>query len=685
MAETKAKLEDIRKRLKEWRTESESGNKSFFRRGTKSSRFKVGSQWDADDLAYQREHRKHACTVNQVLPIVNFLDGEQVRNPRDLTAVAYKGGNAVKARLLTALMKQVCDSSHGRHQQADAFDAGVTTGRGYLGIDTSYLTDPLGDLCLRTYGTFSVLPDPHRKRYDPNDWNDGWRYVFLDEWFPKAMIDAQYPAKKSDLAHARYGGSAEIPGWFGRIVSHLFPGNEAWDNHDDYRDPNQAEDPEPETRTKWEDHYRVSTCYWRDWRKGACLQRVDAPDWFVVLHRPQDIARARRLLAETEAAGEQAPVQLIERDGEGRPLVVPVLMRTSMVGDVLLDHTEDPFDGTWQYPLVPFNAYFEDGYEFGVVDNLIGPQEICNWAWSMTLNIIKKLANTGWRIKKALTSSDKQWLERSGTEDGIIIDESQFGGKVEKIEPTPYPASFHNVTQQSSLQMREIANVRTERPEFDQKNMSGIAIARKQASSDQGAAPVFSNWDMTLEIVGGVLIEQITRRRTYSRAEILQIIDEEDLLDAELLARAKEAIITSSGLSPLPPQAPPAQVLAAAQPQVQALLIAQYQQHLQAHLAAWQDVERLAPEMAVNMLLDELEEIRQGKTKFGVRSSLSESANTFREMNFAQMAALDEMLRARGEPGVPRDELIKASDVPHKEQILQQKPQMQPAMAAQAA
>ncbi len=678
-------LEKIRNKVTTWRSEAEGGNRSAFRRMTKCQRFKIGHQWSKEDLEYNQAHHKHSATINQVLPIVNFLDGEQVRNPRDLTAVAYKGGNNTRARLLTALMKQVCDSSHGRHQQSEAFDSGVTTGRGYLGIDTTYLSDPFGDLQLCTFNPFSVLPDPQRKTYNPNDWHDGWRYVFIDEWEPRFKINTQYPDKKEDLGHAHYGGGAEANGFFGRLLNFLFPGNEPWDNHDDYRDPNQAEDPEPDTKTKWEDHYRVSTCYWRDWRKGVYVQRLDVPNWFVVLYKEDEIRRAKALARQAEQEGIPSPVKVIEKGNDGLSLVVPVLMRTKMIGDVLLDHTEDPFDGIWKYPIAPYSAYFEDGIEFGIVDNLIGPQEVCNWAWSMCLNIIKKVANTGWRIRSA-TAAWRQWLENYGSEDGVIIEEEKFGGKAEKLEPTQYPAAFHNVTANASVQMREIANVRTERPEFDAKNQSGVAIARKQASSDQGSAPVFGNFDMSLEIIGDVLVDHIVRRDTYTQDEIMELVDKEDLVDDELLEKAREAVVVGAGITPIPPQMPPAELLARLDPEAAALMIADYQEHLTAWKLAMLEAEKVAPDMAVKMLLDELKEIQQGKTKFGVKSSLSESASTFREAKFAETWALDQALRQRGDPGLPREELINASDVPHKERILQQKPQQEqlpaPALAA---
>ncbi len=673
---SREKLEEIRTQITSWRNEAEDGNRPTFRRMTKCERFKVGKQWDADALEWYRSHNKHPATINQVLPIINQLNGQQVENSRDLTAVAQKGGNAVRARLLSSLIKQITDSSNGQHHQAMTFDNGITTSRGYIGIDTSYLEDPFGDLKLRTYDPFSVLPDPHRKRYDPNDWQDGWRYVFIDEWEPKTKIEARYPRKKQALANVHYGASEQSAGWIGRLVSLFFPGNAPWDTHDDYRDPNQTDESSPDTSTKWEDHYRVTTCYWREWREGAYIQRVDVPDWFIVLNSEADIRYARDLLEQTGATN----IRLIEKDNTGKPIVVPVLMRTTMVGDVILDHEEDPFDGIWKYPIVPYNAYFTNGYEFSVVDNLIGPQEICNWSWSMVLNIVKKIANTGWKVKGGSQQALAD-LESKGSKDGIIINEALYGGKVEKLEQSGYPAPFHNIMEASSIQMREIANVRTERPEFDAQNQSGVAIGRKQAASAQGAAIMFRNWDMTLEIIGTVLIEHILLRKTYTRDEIKEIVDKDDLIDPQYLQKAREMVMQAAKIPPKPPSAPDPNLLTASGPEVQALMVAQYQKLLTMYGEAMQEVEKQAPELAVEMLLDELDEIKMGKTKFAVKSSLSESASTFREMKLAQTIALNDALIKSGEFGVGRDNLVKASDVPNKEAILQAKPP-QPAMAA---
>ena len=693
MAQSQEKLEEIKQQVLEWHREAEDGNRPVFKRMTKGERFKIGGrlQWDSNDLKYNDAHRKHSITINRVLPTVNFLDGQQVRNPRDLTAVAYKGGNATRARLLTALMKQIGDSSHGRHQQSMAFDNGVTTGRGYLGIDTSYLQDPFGDLRRCTYGPFDVLPDACRKRYDPNDWQDGWRYVFIEEWEPKAKVDFQYPRKKDAIGAAHYGVTSRETKWFGsRIIAMtraFFSNSKPWTVHDDYRDTEDDEESQTDGATKWQDHYRVTTCYWRDWRKGAYLQRVDAPDWYEVLYKDSDISYARKLLEETQAQN----IRLIEKDNTGAALVVPVLMRTKMVGDVLLDHTEDPFDGIWQYPIVPFNAYFENGYEFGVVDNLIGPQTVCNWSWSMSLNIIRKIANPGWLIGKAQAAA-LEHLENHGSEDGLILQEKNYG-KVGRLDPPDYQgvAQLHNIADMSGTQMAEIANVRMERPEFDKKGMSGIAIGRKQASSDQGQAILFGNWDMTLEILGNIEIEHILRRKTYTREEIKQIVDDEDLIDAALLAEARKNIMAAAQIPPIPPQAPPAELLAQLNPLAQTVLVTDYQQHLAAYMAAMMEVEEKAPVMAVEMLLDELKEIQQGKTKFGVKSSLSESATTFREEKFWETMALNDVLIKSGERGVGRKVLVQASDAPHKEEILQQEqaiaapapgPALAPAMAA---
>jgi len=58
------------------------------------------------------------------------------------------------------------------------------------------------------------------------------------------------------------------------------------------------------------------------------------------------------------------------------------------------------------------------GYKAGMSEDAIGIQEEINYGRSQTLNIIKNLANTGWKGKK-ISDPYKTFLEAHGGEDGI--------------------------------------------------------------------------------------------------------------------------------------------------------------------------------------------------------------------------------------------------------------------------
>jgi len=60
---------------------------------------------------------------------------------------------------------------------------------------------------------------------------------------------------------------------------------------DDYRDQLEDEDGSASTMDKY--NYRKSTCYWKEWKKGLYIQRLDDPLSFVAATTPSDMKAAR--------------------------------------------------------------------------------------------------------------------------------------------------------------------------------------------------------------------------------------------------------------------------------------------------------------------------------------------------------------------------------------------------------
>ena len=110
------------------------------------------------------------------------------------------------------------------------------------------------------------------------------------------------------------------------------------------------------------------------------------------------------------------------------------MYHTIRVGDVLLDHIEDEFNGVTKFPIGVFSAYFDNGYRAGMVEDMLGTQEEINWGHSQNLQVIKHLSTFHWKIKRDEDNTFAKWLETHSDDVYLINDESKGGVSLEKAQ-----------------------------------------------------------------------------------------------------------------------------------------------------------------------------------------------------------------------------------------------------------
>ena len=657
------KKEELKAKMLEFRIEAEDGNKAAFIRMTENERFKIGKQWDQDDTSFNEAHGKFSLTVNEVLPIVLDIAGTQEENPLEYKVRNVKGGTQTIAEIITLLTKNVMDKSMGREKASECFEAGVSIARGFLYVPIDYNNDPLnGDLVIKELDPFMVLPDPTCKTYDYNAEQGGAKYIWVDEWEDKGKMEAKHP--EEDLKSAIYDVMPK--GRWSGIMGRIFGGGPNLHLKDDYRhydEHNTAEEELQGNVTKQTNNHRVSTCWWKEWKKGAYVQRLDDPLNYLALTDPRDIKEAKRLAEENEN------IRVIEKDRDENQLTVSILNKTVMLGDILLEHIEDVFEGMNLYPIVRFAPYFDHGYEYPPVENLKGPQKLINYTFSSLVNILKNVANSGWIVNKT-TQASKEWLEDHGGEDGVVIDKSKFGDFVEKIETTNYPTGFDIITERGKQNMREISQVQLEVPV--RKAESGRALAIREQQSIKTKGIIFRNWKQTNILVARVIVELIRNNDIFSDDEIMAIIDEEDLLDAKILDQAKGIIINQiqqqGGQIPQQPQPPNPIRARNASVEMQAQMLDSFQDEMAIFQQFVEQVEQAAIPLAKEIILKLLRKVQQGR--YGIKVDTSPMAPTMRMMRRLEALELDKQLIEGGRPGISRKKLIEISDVPDKEEII---------------
>lgn len=659
--------EKLKDQAREWYTHGVDGNRQTWDRMTKCEEYGIGRQWDPDVLEANRARRKFSLTIPLILPVINHLSGFEARNPQEIKAVNLRSATAKGAQIVSALTKHAFDTAFGPRVANQTFEDGIRCGRGFIGYDIDYADDPLnGTLKMRKYDPFMVIPDPDCKTYDYNDVKNGAKWIIVDDWWPKKQIEQHYPGRRRELEDADSLTNRAGSGVYSTIINFIF-GSSPRGTEDTYRKTHKSRDIQDADRAKF--NYRITTVWWKEYRKGALLKKAGDDVNYLPLWNQTDIKRVR------DRVEENGDVELLEKDKAGKPIVLAVLHKSVFVGTLLLEDVVDPFNGIMLLPIFRYSPYYVNGYEFSVVDNLIGVQDQINWSWSMELNLIRQMANRAWKITRDTTGKFKRWLEDHGGEDGIVIDENEGGGKVDQFESSPFPTGYDRITARGAEFIREISQVALTEPQKGGKE-SGKAIALKDERSKVTTSNLYANWDYTLRLFGVGFMQVLLRSGVYSDDEIESIVDEEDLIDAKMLEQARAHVkreLAGQGIPALdPPQRVDPVLLQSVPPDARIPMVSQVQLELQNYAFYMKQVDRLAIPIAKAMLLDEIRGLRWGK--YAVKTELAAHSETYRVTKALETFQLHSVLVNSGQPGIERKQLIEATDVPNKEEIIKNVP-----------
>jgi len=289
--------------------------------------------------------------------------------------------------------------------------------------------------------------------------------------------------------------------------------------------------------------------------------------------------------------------------------ISPVLHQVVVVGDTVLEQKEDPLEGIVRFPFFRYCPYWVDGFVFGVVENLKGAQRELNKRRSQVLHNANQTANSGWKVAKKGNDEAMRKLEQYGSTPGVTLDESDYGGKLDKIEPNKLDQAHFLLAEKAGDDIKEISGVN---PDLTGTNPhaseSGKARIVRQTAGLMVSEIVFDNFDRTQAGVGEFLWEIIRTSDVYSEQEITAVAQESSLKDFLRTDEATGEVVVD--LSPL---------------------------------RNWD----------------------QGR--YGVRVAAGKAAPTVRIAQFEQML---EAVKA-GLP-IPARFLIELSDLPNKEQILEE-------------
>ena len=181
------------------------------------------------------------------------------------------------------------------------------------------------------------------------------------------------------------------------------------------------------------------------------------------------------------------------------------------------------------FTIVPYFAYFRRGRPFGMVRNLLSPQEQLNKISSQELHIVNTTANSGWMVETgSLVGMTADDLEEHGAETGLVIEYARGTNPPAKISPNSIPTGLDRIGQKAAANIQAISGINESMLGTDSAEVSGIAI---QAKQNRGAIMIQVPLD-NLRKTRHYLAEKILNlvQTFYTEERVIQVTNDSDPL-----------------------------------------------------------------------------------------------------------------------------------------------------------
>ena len=478
---------------------SASGHEEWAKVAKTCTEFFEGDQWTPEEEKQLIEEGRPKVTKNKTAPIIRLLMGFFAQHRYDIKILPGNDGtgSADIADLLTATFKQIAEQNNSDWNDAQVFQDGMLTGRGFWDARLDFTRNRLGEVKELVLDPFSVYIDPEADSYDPNGTGgqSAWKHVTLNKWMSITDIFRLYgslPAE--DLAGNvpsmpivgtdSYRGMAGIDTapsrWFG-LENYLFEEFESG-----LRRGGNVYDHLNRQRKL----FRVLDCQHKH------LKKVN---FFVDLE-----TGAEKIIPEN------TPREKIQRVIEYcrlRNIAVDVgtdykeiIRWTVTAGDRVLFDKWSPYDN---YTIIPYFPYFRRGKTQSPIKDLLDPQREINKRAAAFLHIIMSTANSGWIWEKgALSDEMREVLESEGARPGIHIEYETGTSSPQRIAPQVAPMAIRQLEDDATRDIKEISSVNDSALGQLDKVQSGIAVQARQQQAVIGAEIYFDNFSRSRELKG---------------------------------------------------------------------------------------------------------------------------------------------------------------------------------------
>lgn len=477
----------------------DNGHIDYIDLAKKCDAYYQGEQWDATDVAELDAEGRPALTINTILPTVNTVLGEQSTRRADIQFKPRRGGDQQVASVLTKLYMQIADNNKLDWVEQQVFSDGlIMDGRGYFDVRMDFSDHVEGEVRIKALDPLDVVLDPDAKDYDPKTWNE----VFYTRWMTLDDIEEMYGREQAD----RLRFIAENGNSFGRdSVEYSETRFGDIDDIESYVGTTLHQDEEIRSIRS----LRVIERQHRKITKVDCFVDPNTGD-------QRDVP---------ESWNDRKAKKFAKDYGLNIITKTKKKVRWTVTCDKVVLHDDwSPYE---DFTIVPYFAYFRRGRPFGMVRNLLSPQEQLNKISSQELHIVNTTANSGWVVESgSLTNMNAEDLEEHGAETGLVLEYNRGSQPPAKIPPNQIPTGLDRISQKAAANIKAISGVNDSMLGSDGAEVSGIAI---QAKQNRGVIMIQVPLD-NLRKTRHYLAEKILNlvQRFYTEERIIMITNEED-------------------------------------------------------------------------------------------------------------------------------------------------------------
>ena len=492
-----AELELAKSQWNSYTRARDSGHEDYVHMAKKCDMYYRGDQWDEFDMQQLDDQGRPALTINTILPTINAVLGEQSTKKADIQFKPRGGGNQEIADTLTKVYQQISDNNKLEWVESQVFSDGLIQDRGYFDVRIDFADHVQGEVKIEAKDPLDILIDPDAKHYDPRTWNE----IFESKWMSIDEIEETYGQAKADKLRFL----AETGTTLGADSMEFE--EERYGDTDEYNYGQQYPG-DPENARMLRSIRVIERQYYK---LKECTFYVD-PVTGDMRDVPYNWTKKKR-----EGFADQFGLDIVTK-------TMRKVRWTVTADTVVLFDDWSPYS---QFTIVPYFPYFRRGKPFGMVRNLLSPQEQLNKITSQELHIVNTTANSGWIVENgSLSGMTADDLEEHGAETGLVLEFNRGSTPPAKIPPNQIPTGLDRLGQKASRNIKEISGITDAMLGQDSPEVSGVAIQQKQNRGSTMLQVPLTNLAKTRQYLAESILKLV--QAYYTEERVIQITDEED-------------------------------------------------------------------------------------------------------------------------------------------------------------